>query len=228
MPQVVPQSLVAMPKAEDTRRRRAPLFINANDDRCPPIRRQPNRTRWKISESGRSNWRCRKVIKRTPGEDRNEIASNVTKRLPTSPMCSICALRQGQLQMRSRGNARTLSYCFWRDGGKLKKTYVRRADVEIVRSICQPQCRLGESSRYRLTRGEICNENSGKWSKMPSLKPLDTRSELEKTGRLMADAYWRTLKSEDRGRTRRLRWFKHHECVHSDSLAILASNLHGR
>jgi hypothetical protein len=28
-------------------------------------------------------------------------------------------------------------YCFWREGGKLKKAYVRKADVAEVRSICQ-------------------------------------------------------------------------------------------
>jgi len=32
-------------------------------------------------------------------------------------------------------------YCFWREEGKLKKVYIRKADVETVRSACRAQSR---------------------------------------------------------------------------------------
>jgi hypothetical protein len=34
-------------------------------------------------------------------------------------------------------------YCFWREDGKLKKSYVRKADVDRVRDLCQAKRRAG-------------------------------------------------------------------------------------
>jgi hypothetical protein len=32
-------------------------------------------------------------------------------------------------------------YCFWREDGKLKKAYIRKADVDRVRDLCQAERR---------------------------------------------------------------------------------------
>lgn len=45
-------------------------------------------------------------------------------------------------------------YCFWREGGKLKKAYVRKADVDRVRDLCQAERRTRQalSSEFDLWR----------------------------------------------------------------------------
>jgi|SRR4030095_14786390 hypothetical protein len=53
---------------------------------------------------------------------------------------SIRAPREVRLQMLSRSVTR--AYCFWHEGGKLKKAYIKKAyirmtDVKSVRAVCQ-------------------------------------------------------------------------------------------
>jgi hypothetical protein len=61
--------------------------------------------------------------------------------LPKTRPAAICAqyVRCGKPACRcARGELHgPYYYCFWREGGKLKKAYVRKADVERVRRLCQ-------------------------------------------------------------------------------------------
>lgn len=47
-------------------------------------------------------------------------------------------VRCGKLNCRcARGQLHTAHYRFWREGGRLRKAYVRRAEVEAVRAACE-------------------------------------------------------------------------------------------
>ena len=77
-------------------------------------------------------------------QTKRHILTNVKKesrqKLPKSLPAAVCAqyVRCGKRSCRcARGLLHgPYFYCFWREGGRLKKAYVRKADVENVRSIC--------------------------------------------------------------------------------------------
>lgn len=62
------------------------------------------------------------------------------KMLPKSLPASVCAqyVRCGKTGCRcSRGELHgPYHYCFWREGGRLRKAYIKKADVEQVRNDC--------------------------------------------------------------------------------------------
>jgi hypothetical protein len=81
---------------------------------------------------------------RAHGEDGvNTAVSQVTNKnpepLPKTLPGVVCAqrVRCGKPRCRcARGQAHLAFYRFWREGGRLRKCYVRRADLAAVRAAC--------------------------------------------------------------------------------------------
>jgi hypothetical protein len=63
-------------------------------------------------------------------------------------------------------------YCFWREGGKVKKSYIKKADVDRVRDLCQAS---------RLTR-QILNINFELWrSVQHELREVESHAHINQT-----------------------------------------------
>ena len=75
------------------------------------------------------------------GLEVSRLKTKSSEKLPKMLPAAVCA----QYVRCGKSNCKCASgllhgpyhYCFWREGGKLKKAYVRKADVAEVRSICQ-------------------------------------------------------------------------------------------
>ena len=77
------------------------------------------------------------------------------KKLPKIIRAAVCVqyVRCGKLRCRcSRGELHgPYHYCFRREGRKLKKVYIRKADVEIVREACETSRRTREQERASMS-----------------------------------------------------------------------------
>ena len=99
-----------------------------------------------------SNHQC--LSKCSTATHSQNVKKESRQKLPKSLPAAVCAqhVRCGKSGCKcSRGLLHgPYFYCFWREGGKLKKAYVRLNDVESVRSICQ-----GQSLHQRMLKREF-------------------------------------------------------------------------
>jgi hypothetical protein len=90
------------------------------------------------------------------------LAKKSANPLPKTLAGAVCAqsVRCGKVNCRcAKGQPHTAYYRFWRDGGRLRKAYVPRQELEQVREACQAR------RRERLKMAESMAE----WRRLVSL-----------------------------------------------------------
>jgi hypothetical protein len=79
-----------------------------------------------------------------PGATVNWLTNETPEPLPKTLPGAVCAqrVRCGKAGCRcARGQGHLAYYRFWREGGRLRKCYVRRADLAAVRGACEARRR---------------------------------------------------------------------------------------
>jgi hypothetical protein len=121
-------------------------------------------------QTWRLNWQChasiatqrikRKMKKDVNKKEVSRLKIKSSQKLPKKLPSAVCAqfVRCGKPTCRcALGRPHgPYFYCFWREGRKLKKAYIKKADVDRVRNLCQAS---------RLTR-QILNINFELWQSL--------------------------------------------------------------